>query len=192
MFSLNKWLGKRTKRRWVRRHVAHCDVTVMRSMETFSECICSGLFQGDWLHPYASGSLCRYWGNQYEKTRRQRPDTVPIDGLAPLTPWGREKMAAISQSTFLIAFSSMKMFESRLKFYWNLFRVQFTNSHHWFRWWLGPHRRQAITWTNDVSIHWRIYVSSGVDEFKCCTASVESVVAAYGESLHVENRSRRA
>ena len=64
MFSLNKWLGKRTKRRWVRRHVAHCDVTVMRSMETSSECICSGLFQGDWLHPYASGSLCRYWGNQ--------------------------------------------------------------------------------------------------------------------------------
>ena len=38
-----------------------------------------------------------------------------------LTHWGREKMDAISQTTFSSAFSWMKMFEFRLKFHWSLF-----------------------------------------------------------------------
>ena len=51
-----------------------------------------------------------------------------------LTNWGRDKMAAISQTTFSNAFSSMKMFEFRLKFHWSLFpRVQWTIFQHWFR-----------------------------------------------------------
>ena len=36
-----------------------------------------------------------------------------------LTHWGRNKMAAISKTTLSIAFSSMKMFEFRLKFHWS-------------------------------------------------------------------------
>ena len=51
-----------------------------------------------------------------------------------LTHWGRDKIAAISQTTFSNAFSWMKMFEFRLKFHWSLFlRVQLIISQHWFR-----------------------------------------------------------
>ena len=59
-----------------------------------------------------------------------------------LTHWGRDKMDAISQTTFSNAFSWMKMYQFRSKFHWSLFlRVQLTIFHHG--------RRQAIIWTND-------------------------------------------
>ena len=55
-----------------------------------------------------------------------------------LTHWGRDNMAAISQTTLSNAFSWMKMLEFRLKFHWSLFiRVQLTIFQHWFRRWLG-------------------------------------------------------
>ena len=51
-----------------------------------------------------------------------------------LTHWGRDKMAAIFQTTFSNAFYWMKMYEYRLNFHWSLFlRVQLTISQHWFR-----------------------------------------------------------
>ena len=51
-----------------------------------------------------------------------------------LTHWGRDKMAAISQTTFSSEFSWMKMYEFRLRFQWSLFLgVQATISQHWFR-----------------------------------------------------------
>ena len=51
-----------------------------------------------------------------------------------LTHWGRDKMAAISQTTCSSAFSWMKMFEFWLKFHWSLFlRVQLTIIQHCFR-----------------------------------------------------------
>ena len=51
-----------------------------------------------------------------------------------LTHWGRDKMAAIFQTTFSNAISWMKMFEFRLKFYWSLFlKVQLIIFQHWFR-----------------------------------------------------------
>ena len=51
-----------------------------------------------------------------------------------LTHWGRDKMAAISQTTLWTAFSWMKMLEFRLKFHWSLpLRVQLTIFQHWFR-----------------------------------------------------------
>ena len=63
---------------------------------------------------------------------------VKIQVYCYLTHWGRDKMDAISQTTFSRAFSWMKIFEFRLKFHWNLFlRVQLTIFQHWFRWWLG-------------------------------------------------------
>ena len=59
--------------------------------------------------------------------------TLKFDGW-PFTHWGREEMNNISQTTFSNAFSSMKMFEFRLKFHWSLFpRVQLTIFQHWFR-----------------------------------------------------------
>ena len=51
-----------------------------------------------------------------------------------LTHWGRDKMDAISHTTFSNAFSWMKMFEFLSKFHWSLFpRVQLRIFHHWFR-----------------------------------------------------------
>ena len=51
-----------------------------------------------------------------------------------LTHWGRDKMAAVSQTTLSNAFSWMKMFEFWLKFHWSLFlKVQLTIIQHWFR-----------------------------------------------------------
>ena len=51
-----------------------------------------------------------------------------------LTPWSRDKMAAISQTTHLNAFSWKKMFEFPLKFHRSLFlSVQLTIFQHWFR-----------------------------------------------------------
>ena len=51
-----------------------------------------------------------------------------------LTHWGRDKMDAISQTTFSSAFSWMKMHEFRLRFHWSLFlRFKLTIFQHWFR-----------------------------------------------------------
>ena len=55
-----------------------------------------------------------------------------------LTHGGRDKMAAMSQTTFSNEFSWMKTFEFRLRFGWNLFlRFELTTFQHLFRWWLG-------------------------------------------------------
>ena len=51
-----------------------------------------------------------------------------------LTHWGRDKMAAIFQTTFWNGFSWMKMYEFQVKFHWSLFlEVQLTTCQHWFR-----------------------------------------------------------
>ena len=98
-----------------------------------------------------------------------------------LTHPGRDKMAAIFHTTFLIAFSLMKMFEFRLEFHWSLFlRFQLTINHHWFRlwhgadqatsnylnqWWLDyPHIYARPEWVNN-----RVSVVTGTGEIimKC-------------------------
>ena len=54
--------------------------------------------------------------------------------ITDITHWGRDKMAAISQTTLSSAFSWEKMSEFRLKFHWTLFRrVQLTLFQHCFR-----------------------------------------------------------
>ena len=60
--------------------------------------------------------------------------TVRFYCVIPLTHWGRDKMAAISQTTLSNAFSWIKMLEFRLGFRWSLFlRVQLIIIQHWFR-----------------------------------------------------------
>ena len=55
-------------------------------------------------------------------------------GTEEVTHWGRDEMKKISQTTFSNVFSSMKMFEFRLKFHWSLFpRVDLIILQHWFR-----------------------------------------------------------
>ena len=61
------------------------------------------------------------------------PTSAPPGPLL-LTHWGRDKMAAISQTTLSNAFSRMKISEFWLKFHWSLFlRVWLTIFQHWFR-----------------------------------------------------------
>ena len=56
------------------------------------------------------------------------------DSIYTINEYPLDKMADISQTMFLNAFSWTKMFEFRLKFRWNLFLlVQLTISQHWFR-----------------------------------------------------------
>ena len=63
---------------------------------------------------------------------RQPLNNFPV--YKELTHWGRDKMAAVSQTTLSNAFSWMKMLEFRFKFHLSLFlRVQFTIFQHWFR-----------------------------------------------------------
>ena len=52
----------------------------------------------------------------------------PIQMYGQLTHWGRDKMAAIFQTTFSNAFSWMKMYEFRLKFHWSFVLKGPTNS----------------------------------------------------------------
>ena len=86
-------------------------------------------------------------------------------GLLELTHWGRDKIAAFSQTTHSNAFSWMKILEFRLKFHWSLFlRVLLTIFQHWFRWWLGADKA-----TSHYQNQWwldqrRIYVSLGLNE----------------------------
>ena len=51
-----------------------------------------------------------------------------------ISHWGRDRMDAISQTTFSSAFYWMKMLEFQIEFYWRLFLVaQLTIFQHWFR-----------------------------------------------------------
>ena len=65
-----------------------------------------------------------------------------------LTHWGRDKMAAISQTTFSSAFSWMKIYEFHLRFHWMLFLTFYSSIDSDNG--LAPFRRQAIIWNNDV------------------------------------------
>ena len=82
-----------------------------------------------------------------------------------LTHWGRDKMAAVFQTTFSNAFSWMKMCEFRLRFHWNLFpMVQLTISQHWFRLWLGADQATSHDLNHCWLFYWRIYASLGLNE----------------------------
>ena len=83
----------------------------------------------------------------------------------PLTHWGRDKMAAISQTTLSNGFSWMKMLEFRLRFHWSLFlRVQITIIQHCFRWWLGAGQATSHYLNQWWLVYWRIYASLGLND----------------------------
>ena len=90
-----------------------------------------------------------------------------------LTHWGRDKMAAISQTMLSNAFSWMKMSEFRLKFHWSLFiRIQLTIFQHWFRWWLGADQATSH-YLNQWWLDYRcIYVSLGLNELICFNSEI--------------------
>ena len=93
------------------------------------------------------------------------PSSVFINSFlyVSLTHWGRDKMAAISQTTFSSAFSWMKIYKFRLGFHWSLFlRVQLTIFQNWFRQWLGAVQATSHYLNQWWLVYWRIYASLGL------------------------------
>ena len=82
-----------------------------------------------------------------------------------LTHWDRDKMAAISQTTFSNGFSWMKMYEFRLTFHWSWFLgVQLTIFEHWFRQWLGADQASSHYLNHWWLDYRRICVTRGLNE----------------------------
>ena len=127
MFSLicvwiNGWLNNREAGD-LRRYRAHYDVIVMEgSFSMMTPC-----------HGKAFRITGPLGGNPPERVSDVKLWHCFFVSLL-LTHWGRDKMAAISQTTFSNTFSWLKMYEFRLRFHWSLLlRVQLTIFHHWFR-----------------------------------------------------------
>ena len=78
--------------------------------------------------------------------------TFHVNSSPPWTKWPTTWQATVSKT-----FSWMKL----IKFRFQVPGAQLTINQHWFRKWLGTNRRQAITWTNDDPVHWRIYAALG-------------------------------
>ena len=79
-----------------------------------------------------------------------------------LTHWGRGKIAkiAISQTTFLNAFSWIKMHKFRLGLYRNLIiRFELTIFQHWFRWWFGTDQATGHYLDQWLFVYGRIWVA---------------------------------
>ena len=89
--------------------------------------IASDLTQDVLTFKWCSHECSRYGYNWLLATQQEKHSSWS-------THWGRDKMAAIFQTTFSNAFPWMKMYEFRSKFHWILFPgVQLTIFQHWFR-----------------------------------------------------------
>ena len=89
-----------------------------------------------WNMPKLNAGRLHEWlvNIAYDSTKSLPEAIVTTSKAVNLTHWGRDKMAAIFQTTFSNAFSSVKMYEFRLRFHWGLFpMVQLTIFQHWFR-----------------------------------------------------------
>ena len=94
--------------------------------------------------------------------------------LPELTNWGRDKMDAISQTTFSNAFSWMKMHEFRLRFHWSLFqRFELAIFQHWFRYWLGAGQATSHYLNQWMLVYWRIYASLGLNELNVSSLTLQ-------------------
>ena len=103
--------------------------------------------------------------------------------LNDLTHWGRDKMAAISQTTLSNAFSWLKMMEFRFKFQWSLLiRIKLTIFQHWFRWWLGADQATSHYLNQCWLDYRRIYASLGINELISISAWMSHMPSeAFGE-----------
>ena len=78
------------------------------------------------------------------------------------------------------------MIAFRLKFDWNLLpRVPLTINQHCLGNGLAPNRRQAITWTNDDPVYWRIYAALGGEELIFLTNENDMNLKCETEWTHV-------
>ena len=148
--------------------------------------------------PAPSHHLNQYWlvnwtiRNKFKKNSNQNTKVFThknavkkgIYEMSPIFPeddelahWGRDKMAAVFLAAFSNAFSSMKMYEFRLKFHWSLFlRVQLTISPG------DKPRRQAIIW-NNAGWFTDAYASLGLNESTIALITM-TVVSGYHNICH--------
>ena len=90
-----------------------------------------------------------------------------------LTHWGRDKMAAIFQTTFSNTFSWMKTCKFWLRFHWSLFpKVQIAILNRWFRWWLGAGQATSHYLSQWWLDYRRIYASLGLNELTDGTTDI--------------------
>ena len=99
--------------------------------------------KGQWHGALMFSLICARingWVNNREADdlrRHQAHCDVIVMGFY-LTHWRRDKMTAIFQTAFSIAFSWVTIVVFWWKFHWTLFPwIQLTIFQHWFRWWLG-------------------------------------------------------
>ena len=79
--------------------------------------------------------------------------------------WGRDKIDAILQTTFIRASSWIETYAFWLKCHWSLFlRVQLPIVQHWFRLWLGDGIATSYYLNLYWLDNWRIYASLGLNE----------------------------
>ena len=116
--------------------------------------------------------------------------------LSLLTHWGRDEMNNISQTTFSNVFSSMKMFEFRLKFHWSLFLMGLINN--------IPALVQIMAWRRPgdkplsepmliKSVYRRIYASLGLNELRyiyTCAKQMRAENWLQHKSLHAFTHTR--
>ena len=82
-----------------------------------------------------------------------------------LAYWHRDKIAAISQTTFPNAFARMWMHECCLIFHWSLpLLFGLTLFQHWFRQWTIVDQATSRYMNQWWVVYWRIYVSPGLNE----------------------------
>ena len=97
---------------------------------------------------------------------------LPAGMVMCLTHWGRDKMAAVTQTKFSNAFSWIQMYELSLKFHWSLFlRFQLTIFQHWFRYWLGAIQVTSHYLNQWWLAYWRIDASLGLNELRSSMCS---------------------
>ena len=97
---------------------------------------CSGMYNGGyhWSVNIGSGNWLVSSGNKPSPGTKVTQSYTAIWSHNELTHWGRDKTAANFLTTFSNAFSWMKIYKFRFRFYWSLFpSVQLTIFHHWFR-----------------------------------------------------------
>ena len=116
----------------------------------------------------------------------KNPQVKPVGEI--LTHWGRNKMSAISQTTFSNTFSWMKMYDFHLRFHRNLFlRFELTIFQHCFRWWLGADQATSHYLNQWWLVYWCMYASLGLNELiKAKTFSFHWLIEAWWCHMYVK------
>ena len=117
---------------------------------------------------YSSSSSLVITSRWFATSHLRAPVSVKLVYYIRLAHWGRDKMSAISQTTFSNAFSWMKMYGFRLRFHLSLFEL--TIYQNWFRIWLGTD--QAIShflnqWWPRLPTHTSVTRPQWINDMHC-------------------------